>query len=348
MLLSRCFIFSTVALIGLQTFADDGKLALIAVPTPTPSEAEELAAIRTLPRSKMYDALNLLSSEKRKRFAVLLRNFNPDLTYNEIRARRLEEVDIDWHTLIALGDPVTGKYLAKEVLRDTSIRYSEPWERLYQWRSTQLIAELGSILENNEPIWGRNLEITDTNIEPKARAFSSHFPENILYAVSETPRYMGGTVSAAPYFPELPHTTKASLKAFYLEWKEVREEMERKGRHDLSYSQDEAFTESYSAIRQTMKAWWIANKESFLAGKYAEVKPLDEATTIHPARTSPTPLKSATPPPAVPTAAVISSVPEPAPKPSRNFVVLATVSAVLALLVLLFRYRLSRKNLRMP
>ena len=343
----RCVLLLLSAL-GLRAFGGDDRSALVSVPSPTTSEIEELAAMETLPYSKKYDAYILLSENKRRRFSELFRNFNSELTYNEIRAHRVDEVNINWRTLVALGDYATGKYLSREVLRDPPDTFSEPWDRLMEWRSSQVIKELGVALEKNEPIWGRSLEINDTNIDPRARAFSSKFAEHILYVASEPAIYMGGTKSAAPYFPELSLAAKASLKAFYEEWKHARNEMTRNGRTDPSYSETLAFTDSYTASRSTVKAWWLANKEAFLSEKYAEVKPLDEATTIHPAMTANGQFNNASALAPAPAAAVIPLPPESAQEPSMKYVFLAVISAILAILGVFIRKHLTRNNQRAP
>ena len=342
---SRSYILLFLAMmLSLCASANDNVSALIPVPTPTPNEAEELAAIQALPRSKMYDAFNLLSQKKRIRFAELLRNFNPELTYDQISAHRVEEVNIDWPSLIALGDPITCSYLANEMLRDPYAYRSGPWDILWRWRSAQIVKELGPTLERNDPIWGRKLEPSDTDNATRAMAFSSQFAEYILDVVGKPPIFMGNIRSTAPYFPELAPATKASLKAFYLEWKEARKEIARNYKGVTNDLWEDALTESYVAKRHTMRAWWIANKESFLAEKYDEVKPLDEATTIHPTKAVQMTPGKATLTPSTPKSVFGPLVPEPAQKPSGNYAIFAVVAAFVAAIILLLRNRLTRKK----
>ena len=318
---------------------------LVPVPEPTLYEAEEITVIRDLQHFRMLDTFRLLPEKKQKRFAELLRNFNQSLSYNYIRlSDQTEQYQIPWEILIALGDPVTGKYLIKELFRDTKSYNTASWEVVSEWRSAQIIKELGPVLVKNDSIWGRALEPGDMNFDTRERAFSSHFSEFLLYVISEPPISLMKTTSAATYFPELPSETKASMKAFYLEWKEARKEIARNYKGVTNDLWEDALTESYAAIRHTMRAWWLANKESFLAEKYDEVKPLDEATTIHPPKALRIQHDKAAPPMPAPAPAVIPSAPEPAQKPSGNYAIYAMLTALLAVIALFLYNRFLRKK----
>lgn len=229
----------------------------------------------------------------------MLRNYNPQLSFDEIRSHWEEEVRIDWHGLIALGDPATGRYLAQEFLR---IPDSGTYEIVMQWRSAQLIRELGSVLEREEEAYLTNklLPGNDSfmNREPSSSAELAH---RIVQNIHDGWTYLGGAKSAVPFYPELPPATRESLKLFYREWDQAQSAALGRRTEDESFPFGDAMTEYYTGIRSTMKAWWLANKEAFLAEKYAEVKPLDERTTIRPPKaTEEKPKSSATPAPKSP------------------------------------------------
>lgn len=274
-------------------------------------EWDEFYKLRGESAQEDMDNLRRLPAEQKKRYADMLRSFDPDKDWADTRN------DADWRKLLWLDDEVTGQYLLRQFEKH---QYEDLPLKLGHWYSPKILAPIAK---------GTTLD----DVLPEA---------TINFGISFECSY--ALRNALQTVPGVPGDVRQWALAMDQEQKRMRNDLLAK--QGGVYS-DVPSRQAMLRMREIARAWWRANEKALTEGRLQDLKPGEHYQpelhhqTVEPLEARRIELNPKKDPPS---ASSPPQAPESEGKSDGNFAIYAAIASILGAIFLIYRKSLRKKS----